>query len=107
MLRGLGPSLGSAFQGRRKVIRIEDFRRRARLALEAPMKVWASTLSLLAGLVVTSPARAEQQSDGLDTARVSHIEGTLFGRGPYDTETSELAANAVVRAGDEIFTDEG
>ncbi len=74
------------------------------------MKLWERVLTLgvvAAGLVAASPVRAEDRNDGSDTARVSFIEGTLFGRGPYDTETSELAANAVVRAGDEVFTDEG
>ncbi|HVM12411.1 MAG TPA: DUF6600 domain-containing protein, partial [Actinomycetota bacterium] len=72
------------------------------------MKAWVLALGFTAiGMSAAATARAEQQGDGTDTGRVSHIEGTLFGRGPYDEEVSELAVNAIIRAGDEIFTDEG
>lgn len=80
---------------------------------------WLSGLGLaLVGLSAFVPAaeaanpvvpqqRASSEMDGIDTARVSAIEGTVYGRGPYDEETFELASNAVLRAGDEVFTDEG
>src|SRR5277367_5865976 len=41
------------------------------------------------------------------SGRVSAIEGTLSGKGPYDTDASELSRNAILRTGDEISTGDG
>lgn len=68
--------------------------------------LWYSS-AVLALLWSGSALAASPEAGDDANARVSTVEGTLFGRGPYDTDTSELAANAVLRPGDEIFTDEG
>ena len=59
------------------------------------------------------PVFAQAQPEALEagqenTGRISVIEGdALFGRGPYDEETWELSINAILREGDEVFTEGG
>ena len=64
-------------------------------------------LTVAAGFLAAPAAFAAETREYGASGRVSGLEGTLYGRGPYDTETSELAANAVLRAGDEVYSDEG
>jgi len=66
-----------------------------------------ASLVVTAGLISATSAFAAESKDYGSSGRISALEGTVYGRGPYDTETSELAQNAVLRAGDEVFTDEG
>ena len=70
-------------------------------------------LSALATALAAAPAFAdssrgdrETARGDRETARVSLVEGTLYVRGPFDEETEELAVNAVLRQGDEVFTEE-
>ena len=65
----------------------------------------AIVLALTVSLAWAQPTPAQDGS--LETARVSAVDGYLEGRGPYDDAASELSVNAVLRAGDEIFTDAG
>jgi len=53
-------------------------------------------------------ALADQRpSVPVESGRVSAIQGTLLGRGPFDKQPSELVENAVIRAGDDLSTEDG
>jgi len=73
------------------------------------MRNWIGSLVATAALLTWTPAAcADTEGEDGDrrTARVSAVEGHLYARGPFDEDASELVTNAVLRAGDEVFTDE-